>query len=89
MDERYNEQDRREVAAALATSAAGLVTALPSPADTAWDRAGTRREREFNTPVPHWFRAAGDRGVEILSRLGTHGECAHVRAAPRRKRNNR
>jgi transcriptional regulator with XRE-family HTH domain len=40
---------------------------------------------EFDTQVPHWFGAAGDRPVEILSLLGKHGERAHVRAAPRRK----
>ena len=40
---------------------------------------------EFDTQVPHWFGAAGDRPVEILSLLGKHGERAHVRAAPPRK----
>ncbi|HEV2810558.1 MAG TPA: XRE family transcriptional regulator [Acidimicrobiales bacterium] len=44
---------------------------------------------EFDTQVPHWFGAAGDRPVEILSLLGKHGERAHVRAAPRRKGDNR
>ncbi|HEV2071160.1 MAG TPA: hypothetical protein VGR26_15330 [Acidimicrobiales bacterium] len=49
VDERYNEQDPREVAAALGTNAAGLVSALPSPGDTASGRAGTRRGRECFT----------------------------------------
>jgi quercetin dioxygenase-like cupin family protein len=40
---------------------------------------------EFDTQVPHWFGAAGDRPVEILSLLGKQGEHIHVRAAPRRK----
>lgn len=40
---------------------------------------------EFDTRVPHWFGAAGDRPVEVLSLLGRHGERVHVRAAPRRK----
>jgi len=40
---------------------------------------------EFDTQVPHWFGAAGDRPVEILSLLGRQGERIHVRAAPRRK----
>jgi transcriptional regulator with XRE-family HTH domain len=44
---------------------------------------------EFDTQVPHWFGAAGDRPVEILSLLGKHGERAHVRAAPRRKNGDR
>lgn len=38
---------------------------------------------EFDTQVPHWFGAAGDRPVEILSLLGRQGERIHVRAAPR------
>lgn len=44
---------------------------------------------EFDTQVPHWFGAAGDRPVEILSLLGKHGERAHIRAAPPRKNGNR
>lgn len=40
---------------------------------------------EFDTQVPHWFGAAGDRPVEILSILGREGERIHVRAAPRPK----
>jgi transcriptional regulator with XRE-family HTH domain len=44
---------------------------------------------EFDTQVPHWFGAAGDRPVEILSLLGNHGQRAHVRAAPRHKNGDR
>jgi transcriptional regulator with XRE-family HTH domain len=40
---------------------------------------------EFDTRLPHWFGAAGDEPVEILSLLGKQGERIHVRAAPRRK----
>jgi len=40
---------------------------------------------EFDTRVPHWFGAAGDEPVEMLSLLGRHSEHMHVRAAPRRK----
>jgi len=40
---------------------------------------------EFDTQVPHWFGAAGDRSVEVLSILSREGERIHVRAAPRRK----
>lgn len=40
---------------------------------------------EFDTAVPHWFGAAGDDPVEILSLLGQAGERIHVRAAPRRR----
>ena len=39
---------------------------------------------EFDTALPHWFGAAGDRPVEILSILSREGERIHVRAAPRR-----
>lgn len=42
---------------------------------------------EFDTSLPHWFGAAGDEPVEILSLLGRHPEHVHVRAAPRRKAN--
>ena len=35
---------------------------------------------EFDTQVPHWFGAAGDEPVEILSLLGRQGERIHVRA---------
>ena len=40
---------------------------------------------EFDTRVPHWFGAANDRPVEVLSRLGQDDSHIHVRAAPRRK----
>jgi len=40
---------------------------------------------EFDTSLPHWFGAAGDHPVEILSLLGRHDEHIHVRAAPHRK----
>lgn len=40
---------------------------------------------EFDTAVPHWFGAAGDEPVEVLSLLGMEGERMHLRAAPRRK----
>jgi transcriptional regulator with XRE-family HTH domain len=42
---------------------------------------------EFDTQVPHWFGAAGNRPVEILSLLGQHGERAHIRAKPRQRSN--
>jgi transcriptional regulator with XRE-family HTH domain len=41
---------------------------------------------EFDTALPHWFGAAGDRPVEILSILSRPGEPIHVRAASRRRR---
>lgn len=44
---------------------------------------------EFDTALPHWFGAAGDRPVEILSILSREGERIHVRAAPRRKSDGR
>jgi len=44
---------------------------------------------EFDTALPHWFGAAGDRPVEILSILSREGERIHVRAAPKRKTNGR
>lgn len=40
---------------------------------------------EFDTAVPHWFGAAGDEPVEVLSLLGEAGERMHLRAAPRRR----
>ena len=40
---------------------------------------------EFDTGLPHWFGAAGDEPVEILSLLGRHADHVHVRAATRRK----
>jgi transcriptional regulator with XRE-family HTH domain len=39
---------------------------------------------EFDTRVPHWFGAAGDRPVELLSLFGRQGERAHIRARPSR-----
>lgn len=44
---------------------------------------GSGEVAEFDTRLPHWFGAAGDQPVEILSLLGRHGERIHVRAAPR------
>ena len=44
---------------------------------------------EFDTQVPHWFGASGDRPVEVLSLLGRPGERAHIRAAPRRTTGDR
>src|SRR3954466_6319919 len=38
---------------------------------------------EFDTRLPHWFGAAGDEPVEILSVHGSKGQRMHVRAAPR------
>ena len=46
---------------------------------------GAGEVAEFDTALPHWFGAAGDRPVEILSILGREGERIHVRAASRRK----
>jgi transcriptional regulator with XRE-family HTH domain len=40
---------------------------------------------EFDTSMPHWFGAAGDDTVEMLSLLGRHGQQMHVRAASRQK----
>ena len=41
---------------------------------------------EFDTRVPHWFGAAGDEPVEILSVHATQGQRMNVCAAPRRTR---
>jgi transcriptional regulator with XRE-family HTH domain len=41
---------------------------------------------EFDTRVPHWFGAAGEESVEILSVHGSQGQRMHVRAAPRTSR---
>ncbi|MFI0350724.1 helix-turn-helix domain-containing protein [Actinomadura sp. 9N407] len=38
---------------------------------------------EFDTRLPHWFGAADDEPVEILSLFGRQGERMHVRARPR------
>lgn len=43
---------------------------------------------EFDTRLPHWFGAATEQPVEILSLLGRQGERIHVRAAPRRQARN-
>lgn len=37
---------------------------------------------EFDTRVPHWFGAVGNRPVELLSLFGPQGERMHVRAKP-------
>ena len=46
---------------------------------------GAGEVAEFDTAVPHWFGAAGEEPVEILSLLGRSGERMHLRAAPRRR----
>jgi transcriptional regulator with XRE-family HTH domain len=38
---------------------------------------------EFDTRIPHWFGAAGDDGVELLSLFGKQGERVHLRATPK------
>jgi transcriptional regulator with XRE-family HTH domain len=43
---------------------------------------------EFDTGQPHWFGAAGDAPVEILSIHGSHGQRMHIRADSRRQREN-
>jgi mannose-6-phosphate isomerase-like protein (cupin superfamily) len=42
---------------------------------------------EFDTRLPHWFGAAGEEPVEILSLLSRQSERIHVRAAARSKAN--
>jgi transcriptional regulator with XRE-family HTH domain len=42
---------------------------------------------EFDTRTPHWFGATSAGPVEYLSLVGKQGERAHVRAAPKRARN--
>jgi transcriptional regulator with XRE-family HTH domain len=37
---------------------------------------------EFDTRVPHWIGAAGDRPAELLALYGSQGERIHVRARP-------
>src|SRR5699024_2810642 len=44
---------------------------------------GAGEVAEFDTHTPHWFGAAGDRPVELLSLFGPQGERMHVRARPR------
>ncbi|KOG87639.1 helix-turn-helix domain-containing protein [Streptomyces varsoviensis] len=41
---------------------------------------------EFDTRLPHWFGAAGDEPVEVLSLFGRQGERMHVRARPATRR---
>ncbi|MFB4268652.1 helix-turn-helix domain-containing protein [Nonomuraea sp. GTA35] len=41
---------------------------------------------EFDTRTPHWFGATSAGPVEFLSLIGKQGERAHVRAAPRTRR---
>jgi DNA-binding Xre family transcriptional regulator len=41
---------------------------------------------EFDTHLPHWFGATPSGPVEFLSLFGSQGERAHVRAAPRSRR---
>jgi transcriptional regulator with XRE-family HTH domain len=41
---------------------------------------------EFDTRVPHWFGPADDQPIEILSLHGAHGERMHLRASPRRQK---
>jgi transcriptional regulator with XRE-family HTH domain len=41
---------------------------------------------EFDTRVPHWFGAADDEPVELLSLFGKQGERAHLRVRPTIKR---
>ena len=41
---------------------------------------GPGEAAEFDTRVPHWFGAAGDELVEVLSLFGPQGERAHLRA---------
>ena len=44
---------------------------------------GPGEAAEFDTRTPHWFGAADDAPVEILSLFGKQGERAHLRARPR------
>ncbi|HWM05340.1 MAG TPA: cupin domain-containing protein, partial [Actinophytocola sp.] len=43
---------------------------------------GPGEAAEFETRLPHWFGAAGQEPVEILSLFGKQGERMHVRAKP-------
>ena len=40
---------------------------------------------EFDTRLPHWFGAADDQPVEVLSVHGSGGRRMRVRAAPRKQ----
>ena len=44
----------------------------------------TGEAAEFDTETPHWFGAADDLPVEVLSLFGGHGERVHLRAEPAR-----
>ncbi|HET6691901.1 MAG TPA: XRE family transcriptional regulator [Miltoncostaeaceae bacterium] len=44
---------------------------------------GPGEAAEFDTLVPHWFGAADDAPVEVLSLFGPQGERAHLRARPK------
>ncbi|MGW5877415.1 helix-turn-helix domain-containing protein [Nocardiopsis terrae] len=44
---------------------------------------------EIDTRLPHWFGAADDEAVEILSLFGRQGERAHLRARPTRRQSPR
>lgn len=44
---------------------------------------------EFDTKLPHWFGAAADRAVGILSIPSRAGERIHVRASASRKSRSR
>lgn len=44
---------------------------------------------EIDTRLPHWFGAADDEAVELLSLFGRQGERAHLRARPQRRRATR
>jgi transcriptional regulator with XRE-family HTH domain len=50
---------------------------------------GPGEAAEFDTRVPHWFGAAGDEPVEVLSLFGPQGERAHLRARPSGTRGRR
>jgi len=39
---------------------------------------------EFDTRLPHWFGAAGQEAVEVLSLFGKQGERIHIRARSKR-----
>ncbi|MBE1458256.1 hypothetical protein H4W79_002470 [Nocardiopsis terrae] len=44
---------------------------------------------EIDTRLPHWFGAARDEAVEMLSLFGRQGERAHLRARPTRRQSPR
>ncbi|GAB2965401.1 XRE family transcriptional regulator [Streptomyces pseudoechinosporeus] len=47
---------------------------------------GPGEAAEFDTRVPHWFGSTGEGPVEFLSIFGPQGERMHVRARPKRGR---